>query len=87
MRALSVRQPWAELILRGRKRIEVRSRPTNVRGRVYIYASLHRAGPAHERHAANAHRFDIDGLLRGVIIGTVEIVGSRPLQSSDLVKD
>jgi hypothetical protein len=41
MRALSIRQPYAELILRGIKRIEYRSRPTRIFGeRFYIYASL-----------------------------------------------
>jgi predicted transcriptional regulator len=40
MRALSVRQPYAELILRGIKPIEFRSRPTKIIGeRFYIYAS------------------------------------------------
>jgi hypothetical protein len=40
MRALSIRQPYAELILRGIKPIEFRSRPTKVIGeRFYIYAS------------------------------------------------
>jgi hypothetical protein len=33
MRALSVRQPYADQIMRGTKRIEYRSRPTKVRGR------------------------------------------------------
>src|SRR4051795_5225478 len=37
--ALSVRQPYAEQIMRGTKVIEYRSVPTHVRGRVYIYAS------------------------------------------------
>src|SRR5687768_18607703 len=40
MRALSIRQPWAELILRGVKKIEYRSRPTRLIGeRFYIYAA------------------------------------------------
>jgi len=40
MLALSIRQPFAELILRGIKSIEYRSRPTRVIGqRFYIYAS------------------------------------------------
>src|SRR5271168_181874 len=40
MRALSIRQPYAELILRGIKPIEFRSRPTRRIGeRFYIYAS------------------------------------------------
>jgi hypothetical protein len=44
MRALSIRQPWAELILRGIKTIEYRSRATSIVGeRFWIYASK---GPA-----------------------------------------
>jgi hypothetical protein len=40
MRALSIRQPFAELILRGIKTIEYRSRPTRIIGeRFWIYAS------------------------------------------------
>ena len=39
MRALSVRQPHAEAIMRRVKKIEYRSRPTNIREVVYIYAS------------------------------------------------
>jgi hypothetical protein len=40
MRALSIHQPYAEQILRGKKKVEYRSRPTNIRERIYIYASL-----------------------------------------------
>lgn len=44
MRALSIRQPYAELILRGIKTIEYRSRATKVIGeRFWIYASLTQA--------------------------------------------
>jgi len=40
MRALSIRQPYAELILRGLKTIEYRSRATKIIGeRFYIYAA------------------------------------------------
>ncbi len=44
MRALSIRQPYAELILRGIKTVEYRSRSTRIIGeRFHIYASLTRA--------------------------------------------
>lgn len=44
MRALSIRQPFAELILRGTKTIEYRSRPTRIIGeRFWIYASKGKA--------------------------------------------
>ncbi len=40
MLALSIRQPYAELILRGIKTVEYRARPTRIIGRrFYIYAS------------------------------------------------
>ncbi|MBS0265835.1 MAG: ASCH domain-containing protein, partial [Planctomycetes bacterium] len=67
LRALSVRQPWAEQILRGDKTAEYRSQPTNVRGRVYIYASLAKPEPGADEIEA--------GLPRGLIVGTVEVVG------------
>ena len=40
MKALSVRQPWAWLIVRGYKTIENRTWPTNHRGPLAIHASL-----------------------------------------------
>jgi hypothetical protein len=39
MSALSLRQPHAEQVLRGKKKIEYRSMPTSKRERVYIYAA------------------------------------------------
>ena len=45
MRALSIRQPYAEQILRGTKLFEYRTRPTTIRERVYIYVSR-KPGPA-----------------------------------------
>lgn len=64
--ALSIRQPHAELILRGEKNYEIRSRPTNVRGRIYIYAP--QSWDAIPDHLPE--ELDI-----GAIVGTVEIVG------------
>ena len=41
MRALSIRQPYAELILRGLKTVEFRSRATSIIGQPFwIYASM-----------------------------------------------
>jgi hypothetical protein len=71
MRALSIRQPYAEQILRATKKIEYRSRPTSIRERVYVYASL---TPGWEKD------FETMGLVSGdlptgVLVGTVEITG------------
>jgi len=73
LRALSVRQPFAELIMRRKKRFEYRSRATNVRGRVYVYASLN------PRPWMDWRTLKADWTVPiGVVIGTVEIVGCRP---------
>lgn len=77
MRALSVRQPWIELILRGEKTVEYRSRPTEVRGRVYLYASTRRYEPDAEDEIQNEIDVELDSLPRGLILGTVEVYDCR----------
>jgi len=69
MRALSIRQPYAEQILRGTKKVEYRSRLTNVRERIYIYASM-TPGEVEDWEDINLHPGD---LPTGVLVGTVEI--------------
>lgn len=68
--ALSVRQPYAEMILRDTKTIEFRSAPTSRRERVYVYASL-KPGP---RDDFAALKLEPGELPTGVLVGTVEIV-------------
>ena len=69
MRALSIRQPYVEQIMRGIKKIEYRTRPTSIRERVYLYASI-TPGPEHEFSSLN---LSSDDLPTGVLVGTVEI--------------
>jgi hypothetical protein len=71
MRALSVQQPFAEMIIAGKKKREYRSIATNIRERVYIYASR-TAGPK-ERWIDNG--YEEGSLPVGVLVGTVEVVG------------
>jgi hypothetical protein len=81
MKALSIRQPWAELILRGDKTVEARTKRTTKRGeRVYIYAGLQRIESEAEARIAAEFGIDLEALPRGVIVGTVEIVGCEPLR-------
>jgi hypothetical protein len=72
-RAISIRQPYVEQILRGRKKIEYRSRPTNIRERVYLYSGL-RPGEADDWEAMGLAPGE---LPVGMIVGSVEIVGCR----------
>jgi hypothetical protein len=81
MRALSIRQPYAEMILRGIKTVEYRSRPTRLTGqRFYIYASKGK-GTKGRRHEGIEGCSDVpcldasclDALPRGLIVGTAAI--------------
>lgn len=63
MKALALRQPWAELVVSGRKTIEVRSKQTNYRGWFYVYAS--HSGTKD----AVLHRFGFTQLPTGIITG------------------
>lgn len=70
-RAISIRQPFAELILRGHKFYEYRSTPTKLRERVYIYASLK---PKDYKAGWKKLRKEPGQLPVGVIVCSVEII-------------
>lgn len=78
-KALSIRQPYAEMILRSIKKIECRTMRTNIRGRVYIYASL-TAGSMEMFEKMKALPGDFP---TGVLVGTVEIVGCETSDGYD----
>jgi hypothetical protein len=70
--ALSLKQPWATLVVHGLKTIEVRRWPTARRGPILIHA----ARIADDRPEAWAHvlpRLKEETALRGGIIGSVEL--------------
>ena len=71
MRAISIRQPWVELILRGKKTKEYRSKRTKKFGKVYLYASL---TPADYPPAWRGLKCEPGDLPTGRILGTVDIV-------------
>ena len=75
--ALGIRQPWAELILRGIKTIEIRSQDTNIRGPIYLYVSRKISDHPAAAAAIEAHRLDIAALPLGALVGTVEIHETR----------
>jgi hypothetical protein len=76
MKALSIRQPHAEAIMRGIKDTEYRSGPTKIRGRIFIYAGLGRYSADDESVMLDEYglsEIDSDELPRGVLVGTVEL--------------
>jgi hypothetical protein len=74
MKALSVRQPWADCIAEGEKTIEVRSWQTKHRGVIAIHAS--------SRPDTDIGEYT-EGLPLGVVVCTVEIIDCRPLAIAD----
>lgn len=79
MKALSIRQPWAELIVAGLKDIENRAWPTDYRGPVLIHAGM-KIEPIDADLRELVKRisgFDLPqtaDLPRGGIVGQAEIV-------------
>jgi len=85
MKALSVRQPWAFLLVSGFKDIENRTWPTKVRGRIYIHAgmtsdvnvpgrSLTEQWILERLSDVEREAYYLHPKHRGVIIGEVDIV-------------
>ena len=85
MKALSIKQPWASLIVHGIKDIENRTWKTNFRGRIYVHASA-KPDPLKFNALTKTQRFDaetspnsfdplyFDDLPVSSIIGEVDIV-------------
>jgi hypothetical protein len=70
--ALSVRQPWAELILTGRKTIEVRGWETDYRGPLWLHTGRH-------VDSVLEAAYGFDDLFRGGFVGCVDLVSVVPL--------
>ncbi|MEX0702066.1 MAG: ASCH domain-containing protein [Planctomycetales bacterium] len=84
--ALGIRQPWAELILRGTKTVEVRTVDTRLRGTIYVYASKKLAEHPAAATAIREHRLDVDRLPRGLLVGTVDLVATRACEPEDAAR-
>lgn len=74
MRALSIRQPWASLIVAGIKDIENRTWRTKYRGPLLIHAACTEAKLSAREMTRYLTLLDLDELPRGGIIGRVEVV-------------
>ena len=68
MKALSIRQPWADLIVQGKKTLELRSWTTKYRGVLAIHASQ-----SFNPDECLAYGIDPAHLTTGALIGTVEL--------------
>lgn len=73
-KALTLHQPWAELILRGRKTVELRAWPPTYVGRIWLHAGL-------RAHRELDDYFAIQDVPRGAFVGSVEIVAATALDA------
>lgn len=84
MKALSIMQPWAWLIVNGKKNIENRDWPTKMRGRIYVHAGK-KMDPGAVEYIRNEYpdialpdRYELGGIVGEVTItGCVEESTSR----------
>lgn len=70
MKALSIKQPWAELILQGRKKIELRKWNTQFRGEFLIHSSK-------TEDKDSMKKFGFKELPTGFILGKVDLVNVK----------
>ncbi|WP_197440788.1 ASCH domain-containing protein [Thalassoglobus neptunius] len=81
--ALAIQQPWAELILRGIKTVEIRSVSPGTQSLVYLYSSRQLSRIASAQTAIEKYDLDRKTLPTGVIVGTVTINGCTSSTASD----
>jgi len=81
MKALTVCQPWADLIVRGIKPIENRVWRTHFRGELLIHAGMSRKWLDDAYHDRSIRKLlpAIDGLIFGAIIGKAKVVDCVPI--------
>lgn len=81
--ALSIRQPWASLLVHGYKMIEIRTWTTSHRGRLLIHAAK-LFDPRPEGWKRVPTHVMPHTELRGGIIGSVELTGICEYQSKEV---
>lgn len=84
--ALSIRQPYAQLVAGGTKTVEVRSWRTDYRGELLVCAGAAWADTDDAVDAWNQHLDEIDAILEafplGVAVGRVDLVDIVPMEPS-----
>lgn len=87
MKAISIKNPYANLIIEGFKPLEIRSRPTKYRGELLICASRASVYWADIYNPSKSLTGTIEALYKygGNAIGIVTLVDCRPMSKEDEV--
>ncbi len=81
MKVLSLKQPYAELILQGKKTIEIRKWRTSFRGEFLIHSSK-------IPDAAAMQKFNFNSLPNGFILGKAKLIDVKEYKDEkDFLKD
>ena len=83
MKCLSLKQPFAELLVSGKKTTELRKWNTKFRGKFLIHASKNL-----DKERASSLNIDYTNLSQGAILGTAELYDVKEYKSkAEFVKD
>ena len=86
MKVLSLKEPYATLIMNGIKKIETRSWKTNYRGELYIHASMTKLSKDILNMDELMNLVDVDNLNYGKIICSCELVDCIPM-TDEFIED
>lgn len=78
MKCLSLKQPFAELLVSGKKTIELRKWNTKFRGKFLIHASKNL-----DKERASSFNIDCTRLSQEAIIGTAELYDVKEYKTKD----
>ncbi len=83
MKCLSLKQPFAELLVSGRKTIELRNWTTKFRGEFLVHASKNI-----DRDGCKVHGFDPEKITKGAVVGKAVIYDVKEyLNESEFFSD
>lgn len=76
MKALSLKQPWAELIVSGKKTIETRKWKTSFRGEFFIHSSKN-------SDLKYCEEMNLKDLITGALIGKAELINVKEYKTKN----
>ena len=79
VKCLSIAQPFAHLVVTGRKKIELRTWNTSFRGRFLVHAPL-------KARAADMRRLGVAPQPLGAVVGSAEITGVKRYETASALR-
>lgn len=83
IRVLSIRQPWASMLMLRFKSSEIRAMPTHIRGPIAIHASKSKPSQKDVDWVRSCGYNVLTTLPKGVILGTISLTGCTKIESKE----